>query len=126
MDSKGFDFDRHDDASVDSNTYLCDDTGQLTSSPPDKQEGVHLSSRLQSLSSLRKMNSMKKNLESYHENMFGFFGLSLQPTVYEDDATDDIHLPPAQQKADEMAKIKERARQRLLADMVGYPISTTV
>jgi hypothetical protein len=117
----------NDASSADRNESIdSDDTGQITSSSlPDKEEGACSSVRSQFPSSRRSMNSIKKSLESYHENMFGFFGLSLQPSIFDDDeiiGSESVPPAPAPTKADEMAKIKQRARQRLQTDMesVGH------
>jgi hypothetical protein len=118
IDSKGGDLHLHEDDSIGPNKQNWEDSGQSTCRPPDEQGDAHSNLRSHYLLSRRTISSIKKVVETYHEDMFGFFGLSLQPTVYADSATEGSDLPDAQHKADEMAKIKERARQRLQTEMV--------
>jgi hypothetical protein len=65
-------------------------------------------------------NTMKKSLSSYHDSMFGFFGVVMEPQSC--DSEGDIHESDHQnnhnssQKEKEKAIIKEKARVRMLRE----------
>ena len=93
-------------------------------------EGDTLLSSLNSPTSLssstfrgrRVKNSIKKSLETYHENMYGFFGIELEkPDLIDVETTscteDQIQALELKKKEEKLLEIKKNARARMLKEM---------